>query len=121
MDPIGDHENQKMFCNRYRINQLSVPSLRQKSPFQLPLIFFSFVMMAQLHQYIEINPKIMMGKPVIKGTRITVEQILENLAANSSIDDVLTAHPHLTKEQIHAALAFAAESLRGDEILPIAI
>jgi uncharacterized protein (DUF433 family) len=77
--------------------------------------------MAPIHQYIEINPKIMMGKPVIKGTRITVEQILENLAANSSIDDVLTAHPHITREQIHAALAFAAESLRGDEILPIAI
>jgi uncharacterized protein (DUF433 family) len=52
-----------------------------------------------------------MGKPIIRGTRITVEQILENLAANSSIDDILTAHPHLTKEQIHAALAFAAEWL----------
>jgi uncharacterized protein (DUF433 family) len=63
--------------------------------------------MAPLHQYIEINPRIMMGKPVIKGTRVTVEQILENLSANSSIDDVLEAHPHLTKDQVHAALAFA--------------
>lgn len=71
--------------------------------------------------YIEINPKIMMGKPIIKGTRITVEQILENLAESNSIDDVLIAHPHLTKDQIHAALAFAAQSLRGDEIYPIAI
>ena len=62
-----------------------------------------------------------MGKPVIRGTRITVEQILENLSANESIDAVLKAHPHLTKDQIHAALAFAAESLRGDEIYPIAI
>jgi uncharacterized protein (DUF433 family) len=77
--------------------------------------------MATLHQFIEINPKIMMGKPVIKGTRVTVEQILENLSANSSIDDVLIAHPHLTKDQVHAALAFAAQTLRGDEILPIAI
>jgi uncharacterized protein (DUF433 family) len=72
-------------------------------------------------QHIEINPRIMMGKPVIRGTRITVEQILENLSANESIDAVLKAHPHLTKDQIHAALAFAAESLRGDEIYPIAI
>lgn len=71
--------------------------------------------------HIEINPKIMMGKPIIKGTRITVEQILENLAENNSIDDVLIAHPHLTKDQIHAALAFAAQSLRGDEIYLIAI
>lgn len=77
--------------------------------------------MAPQHQYIEINPRIMMGKPVIKGTRVTVEQILENLSANSSIDDVLAAHPHLTKDQVHAALAFAAQTLRGDEIFPIAI
>jgi len=63
----------------------------------------------------------MMGKPIIKGTRITVEQILENLSASNSIDEVLVAHPHLTKDQIHAALAFAAQSLRGDEIYPIAI
>ncbi len=72
-------------------------------------------------QQIEVNPKIMMGKPVIKGTRITVEQILENLSKSNSIDDVLLAHPHLTKDQVHAALSFAAESIRGDEIYPIAI
>ncbi|HXB32436.1 MAG TPA: DUF433 domain-containing protein [Puia sp.] len=71
--------------------------------------------------HIEFNPRIMMGKPVIAGTRITVEQILEDLSVNNSIDDVLIAHPHLTKDQVHAALAFAAQSLRGDEIYPIAI
>lgn len=59
------------------------------------------------YPYIEINPKIMMGKPVVKGTRITVEQILETLSENNSIDDVLHAHPHLTIEQVHAALSFA--------------
>jgi uncharacterized protein (DUF433 family) len=69
--------------------------------------------------HIEINPKAMMGKPVIAGTRITVEQILENLSVNNSIDDILVIHPHLTKEQVHAALAFAAQSLRGDEIYTI--
>jgi uncharacterized protein (DUF433 family) len=68
------------------------------------------------YQHIEINPKIMMGKPVIKGTRITVEQILESLSERNSIDEVLEAHPHLTKDQVHAALSFAAESIRGDEI-----
>jgi len=73
------------------------------------------------HQHIEINPKIMMGKPVIRGTRITVEQILENLSESNSIDDVLIAHPHLTKDQVHAALSFAAQSIRGDEIYAIAI
>lgn len=55
-------------------------------------------------ELIEINPGIMMGKPVIKGTRITVEQILEELAVADSIDDILAAHPQLSKEQVHAAL-----------------
>ena len=73
------------------------------------------------YQHIEVNPKIMMGKPVIKGTRITVEQILENLSESNSIDDVLLSHPHLTKDQVHAALSFAAQSIRGDEIYAIAI
>jgi uncharacterized protein (DUF433 family) len=77
--------------------------------------------MISSYQHIEVNPKIMMGKPVIKGTRITVEQILENLSESNSIDDVLLAHPHLTKDQVHAALSFAAQSIRGDEIYPIAI
>ncbi len=77
--------------------------------------------MISSYQHIEVNPKIMMGKPVIKGTRITVEQILENLSESNSFDDVLLAHPHLSKDQIHAALSFAAQSIRGDEIYPIAI
>jgi uncharacterized protein (DUF433 family) len=67
-------------------------------------------------ELIEINPKIMMGKPIIKGTRITVEQVLESLSETTSIGNVLKAHPHLTEDQIHAALAFAAQSIRGDEV-----
>ena len=72
-------------------------------------------------RYIEINPKIMMGKPVIKGTRITVELVLEKLSAGESIENLLEAHPQLNKEQIQAALAFAAQSLKGDTIYPVAI
>ena len=72
-------------------------------------------------QYIEINPRIMMGKPVIKGTRITVEQILEELSASYSLEEILKVHPHLSQEQVSAALAFAAQSIRGDEIYPVAI
>jgi uncharacterized protein (DUF433 family) len=72
-------------------------------------------------QYIEINPRIMMGKPVIKGTRITIEQILEELSISSSITEILKSHPHLNEEQVSAALAFAAQSIRGDEIYPVAI
>ena len=56
------------------------------------------------------DPKIMMGKPVIAGTRITVELILEKLAAGETIEQILEAHPRLTRESIQAALAFAAEA-----------
>ena len=70
-------------------------------------------------QYIEINPKIMMGKPVIKGTRITVELLLEKLSAGETDENILLAHPHITKEDIKAALLFAAQSLKGENIYPV--
>jgi uncharacterized protein (DUF433 family) len=66
------------------------------------------------------DPEIMMGKPVIAGTRITVELILEKLAAGETVDQVLDAHPRLTREAIQAALAFAAEALRSDVLYPAA-
>lgn len=51
-------------------------------------------------QWIESNPAVMMGKPVIAGTRVTVELVLEKLAAGETIDQVLDAHPRLTREAI---------------------
>ncbi|HRQ40526.1 MAG TPA: DUF433 domain-containing protein [Chloroflexota bacterium] len=65
------------------------------------------------------DPKIMMGKPVIAGTRITVELILEKMAAGESIEQLLDAHPRLTKQAIQAALAFAAQALKADVIYPV--
>ena len=62
----------------------------------------------------------MMGKPIIAGTRITVELILEKLAVGETIEQILDAHPRLTREAIQAALAFAAESLKADVVYPIA-
>ncbi len=67
---------------------------------------------------IESNPSVMMGKPVVAGTRITVESILERLAAGESREQLLTAHPRLTGEAIDAALAFAAQALRADVVYP---
>lgn len=68
---------------------------------------------------IESNPNVMMGKPVIAGTRITVELILEKLAAGETKEQILAAHPRLTEEAISAALAFAAEALRADVVYPM--
>ena len=64
------------------------------------------------------DPAIMMGKPVVAGTRITVELILEKLAAGESIEEIVEAHPRLTREGIYAALKFAAEALRADIVYP---
>ncbi|MCY3680790.1 MAG: DUF433 domain-containing protein [Gemmatimonadetes bacterium] len=57
---------------------------------------------------IEINPKVMMGKPVMKGTRIPVDLILRKLGEGASEDDLLDAYPRLTLEDIRAALHYAA-------------
>lgn len=64
------------------------------------------------------DPRVMMGKPVIAGTRITVESILERLGAGEPVDALLAAHPRLTGDAIRAALAFAARTLRADVIYP---
>lgn len=65
------------------------------------------------------NPSVMMGKPVIAGTRITVELVLEKLAAGETVEQILDAHPRLTREGIQAALSFAAEALRSDVVYPV--
>ena len=69
-------------------------------------------------KFIESDPKIMLGKPVIKGTRITVELVLEKIASGESFEQVIESHPRLTDEAIRAAIAFAAENLRADVIYP---
>jgi len=65
--------------------------------------------------HIEQNPDVMLGKPVIKGTRITVEFILERLGAGWTEAQLLHSHPHLKAEDIRAALIFAAKTLASDE------
>jgi uncharacterized protein (DUF433 family) len=65
------------------------------------------------------DPAIMMGKPVVAGTRITVELILDKLAHEETFEQILEAHPRLTRESILAALDFAAQALRADVIYPI--
>lgn len=65
------------------------------------------------------DPAIMVGKPVIKGTRITVELILNKLAAGQTVEQILEDYPHLTGEGVRAALEFAAKSARSVRVYPI--
>lgn len=64
------------------------------------------------------DSRIMMGKPVVAGTRITVELILEKMASGETPEQILEAHPGLTRDGIQAALAFAAQSIRADVVYP---
>lgn len=65
---------------------------------------------------IVINPKIMLGKPVIKGTRLTVEIIVEKIAYGATIEDLKKDYPFLTEDDIKAALLYAAKRLAHEEI-----
>jgi uncharacterized protein (DUF433 family) len=69
--------------------------------------------------YIEINPKIMVGKPVIKGTRITVENIISMLGQGLSIEDILNEYKGLTKEEILACLNYAENILQKTNVFDL--
>jgi uncharacterized protein (DUF433 family) len=72
--------------------------------------------LAELLHRIEINREIMAGKPVIKGTRITVEHIMRELVNGWTEKDLLDAHPRLTRDDIRAALAYATARLSAEQI-----
>jgi uncharacterized protein (DUF433 family) len=70
-----------------------------------------------VHNRIVVDPKVMFGKPVIKGTRVTVELILRKLGEGMTDDQIIAHHPHLTRDDIRAAAAFAADHLANEEIV----
>lgn len=76
-------------------------------------------MKERLLNRIEINPDVMLGKPVIKGTRITVEIILRKLSQNIPTDEILAEYPKLKKEDIQAAIAYAATAISTEDIFPL--
>ena len=73
----------------------------------------------QLLTRIEIDPKVMVGKPVIKGTRLTVEFILGLLAHGATVEEILQEYDGLTQEDIQACLLFATKSLESTTFLPL--
>jgi uncharacterized protein (DUF433 family) len=71
--------------------------------------------MKQHPNYIERNPAVMLGKPIIRGTRITVELIVRKMAGGHSVTQLLESYPHLNKAQILAALEYAADVIANDD------
>jgi uncharacterized protein (DUF433 family) len=68
---------------------------------------------------ISVDPKVLVGKPVIKGTRIAVEFLMELLANNLAHEQILKNYPHLTEEDIQAALHYAAETVKQEHVYPL--
>jgi uncharacterized protein (DUF433 family) len=68
-----------------------------------------------INDRIEINPKVMMGKPVIRGTRLTVELILRKLSEGAGQSDLMEAYPRLTRKDIQAAIRYAADTISHEE------
>ncbi len=73
--------------------------------------------MSNYSQYIITDHRIMLGKPILKGTRITVELILRKLSQGATISDLLQMYPHLSHEQVNAAFEYAADVLANEDIL----
>lgn len=66
---------------------------------------------------IDINPRVMLGKPVIRGTRIPVELILRKMSEGATEADLVEAYPRLTRDDIHAAMRYAADTLAHEEVV----
>ncbi|RLI77006.1 antitoxin [Archaeoglobales archaeon] len=73
----------------------------------------------EIEERIVVDPKVMVGKPVIKGTRIPVDAIIKRLADGMSIRDILEEYPNLTENDIKAALRYAARIVSGEEVIPM--
>ena len=70
---------------------------------------------------IEVNPEILVGKPVVKGTRLSVELVLDLVAAGCPESEILANYPGLTHEDVLACVAYAAEIVRSERVFPLAV
>ena len=68
---------------------------------------------------IEVNPNVLLGKPVVKGTRLSVELVIDSLAQGWSDEEILGNYPQLSSEDIHACLAYAGNRLRSEKVYPL--
>ncbi len=75
----------------------------------------------KLLERITVNPKVMVGKPIIRGTRLTVEYILNLLAHGTTVEEVLQEYKGLTREDIQACILFATKTLESTAFMPLAV
>lgn len=77
--------------------------------------------MKHYQEHITSNRQVMLGKPVIKGTRITVELILRKMSEGAKIEDILLMYPHITADGILACLMYASEVIANEEVIPLEV
>ena len=75
----------------------------------------------QLLERIAVNPKVMAGKPVIRGTRLTVEYVLNLLAHGATVEEILVEYPGLSREDIQACILFASKALEDTDFMPLTV
>ena len=75
----------------------------------------------KLLQRIKVDPRVLVGKPVIKGTRLSVESVLNQLAHGATVEELTAEYPGLTKEDIQACLLFASRSLDDTDFMPLMV
>jgi uncharacterized protein (DUF433 family) len=75
----------------------------------------------ELLRRIEINPKVLVGKPIVQGTRLSVQHVVGLLAHGATVEEILQDHPRLTREDIQACLLFAAKTVEDSTFVPIAL
>ena len=74
--------------------------------------------MVEFRERIEVNPAVMTGKPVIKGTRLTVDHVIELLAEGWTADRIAEEYPGITREDVAACLAYASEVIKSEKVYP---
>ncbi|MBI2583725.1 MAG: DUF433 domain-containing protein [Candidatus Aenigmarchaeota archaeon] len=77
--------------------------------------------MERVSERIVTDPKILAGKPIIKGTRISVEFIMELLSSGMSVEEIVKEYPHLKREDVLAAIEYATRALRHEEVYPLGV
>lgn len=82
-------------------------------------VSFTQEQVMKLRDRIEAKPGVLGGKPVIEGTRISVELILDFLASGTTVEELLKDYPHITREDILACVAYAADTLRSERVYPV--
>lgn len=75
----------------------------------------------ELLERIVVDPKVMVGKPVVRGTRVTVEHVLTLLAQGLTVEDILKDYPHLTRDDVAAVLLYAAKVTGREEVFPVTV